>query len=355
MEKSTESTDEHIPSFFQNSSQGSGATAGQIREVVEETDDNNAARPNVFMANKDRGKAVVGGFTCSVPECFSNSKRNPELSFYNFPNGKSAEKQELRKKWLHMISRKDFKDPKLGHRVCSLHFLGGRKTYLNNIPTIVPKTKINKEQKERKTYKARNREFVPELVQSTEPINHNVTSDQVEIQGVIEPEQQKESEEKTLKARILELERANVSLTEKVDRLTEGNTPINSKPKSRFLLDDIKSNPKSFRFYTGLTDYETFKIIFDSFGPAAGILVYHGTKANPENIDTPEYNKRGPKRALTAEQEFFYVLVKLRLGLLEEDIAFRVGISCSHFSRICITWLDFLHSKFRTYPIWPSK
>ena len=25
-----------------------------------------------------------GGFTCCVPGCFSNNKKNPELSFYNF-------------------------------------------------------------------------------------------------------------------------------------------------------------------------------------------------------------------------------------------------------------------------------
>ena len=47
--------------------------------------------------------------------------------------------------------------------------------------------------------------------------------------------------------------------------------------------------------------------------------------------------------------------MRLRLGLLEYDIAYRAGISSSQFSRIWITWLDFLHSKFRTFPIWPSK
>ena len=49
-----------------------------------------------------------GGFTCCVPGCFSNNKKNPELSFYNFRNGKSPESQELRKKWIHLISRKNF-------------------------------------------------------------------------------------------------------------------------------------------------------------------------------------------------------------------------------------------------------
>ena len=79
-----------------------------------------------------------GGYTCCVPGCSSNNKRNPELSFYNFPNGKSKESIELRNRWINLISRKDF-SPTIGHRVCSLHFPGGRKTYMNLLPTIVPK------------------------------------------------------------------------------------------------------------------------------------------------------------------------------------------------------------------------
>ena len=44
----------------------------------------------------------------------------------------------MREIWLNKISRKKF-NPTTGHRVCSAHFLGGEKTYDNNIPTIVPK------------------------------------------------------------------------------------------------------------------------------------------------------------------------------------------------------------------------
>lgn len=76
-----------------------------------------------------------GGFTCCVPGCFSNSKRDVNLSFYGFPKEKN-----LRKRWLHKISRKNF-SPSSGHRVCSLHFEGGRKTYMNNVPVIFPLAK----------------------------------------------------------------------------------------------------------------------------------------------------------------------------------------------------------------------
>ena len=81
---------------------------------------------------------VVGGYMCCIPGCFSNSKRDKHISFCAFPNGKSKEKQMLLKKWICMICRKDFK-PMPGHRVCSEHFVGGKRTYLNEFLTITPK------------------------------------------------------------------------------------------------------------------------------------------------------------------------------------------------------------------------
>ena len=44
-----------------------------------------------------------GGTTCCIPTCNSNTKRNPELSFYKIPVEKN-----LRKKWLHWIGRANF-------------------------------------------------------------------------------------------------------------------------------------------------------------------------------------------------------------------------------------------------------
>ena len=110
---------EENPSFFQSSS-----TGGQMfdsPDIVEKT-----------VRSKSDSK-IIGGFTCCVPGCASNNKRNPELSFYNFPNGKSQESKNLRKAWLHLVSRKNF-SPTSGHRVCSKHFPGGKKT-LHESPT----------------------------------------------------------------------------------------------------------------------------------------------------------------------------------------------------------------------------
>jgi hypothetical protein len=119
---------------------------------------------------------------------FQHHKRNPELSFYSIPSGKSEESKELRKRWINLISRKDF-SPTIGHRVCSLHFPGGRKTYFNQLPTIVPKATRPTPTKPRSTVKARNRTL---LVSSTKlvPTKRRLFSELYEnnnLSGSIEP------------------------------------------------------------------------------------------------------------------------------------------------------------------------
>ena len=57
-----------------------------------------------------------------------------ELSYYVIPKD-----SKLRKRLLAVISRKDFTSA-ASHRVCSLHFAGGKKIYLNNVATTVTKT-----------------------------------------------------------------------------------------------------------------------------------------------------------------------------------------------------------------------
>ena len=75
-----------------------------------------------------------GGTTCCIPTCNSNTKRNPEQSFYKI----SVEKN-LRKKWLHWIGRAYFIPKSYHHVNCSKHFVGGKKDCRDNIPTLVQK------------------------------------------------------------------------------------------------------------------------------------------------------------------------------------------------------------------------
>ena len=94
------------------------------------------------------------GFTCCVPGCYNNSHRDRELRFYTFP--KDVTQREL---WLKNISRAGVSgcfntfQPTTGHRVCSVHFSGGRKTYNIRVPTQFPLRGVN----ERKHRRGRGR------------------------------------------------------------------------------------------------------------------------------------------------------------------------------------------------------
>lgn len=90
------------------------------------------------------------GFTCCVPGCYNNSHRDRDLRFYTFPKDAS-----LREQWLRNISRAGVSgcfstfQPTTGHRVCSVHFAGGRKTYTIRVPSLFPLRGVNERRNRR--------------------------------------------------------------------------------------------------------------------------------------------------------------------------------------------------------------
>ncbi|XP_029283941.1 THAP domain-containing protein 11 [Cottoperca gobio] len=90
------------------------------------------------------------GFTCCVPGCYNNSHRDRDLRFYTFPKDST-----LREQWLRNISRAGVSgcfstfQPTTGHRVCSVHFAGGRKTYTIRVPSLFPLRGVNERRSRR--------------------------------------------------------------------------------------------------------------------------------------------------------------------------------------------------------------
>ena len=94
-------------------------------------------------------------------------------------------------------------------------------------------------------------------------------------------------------------------------------------------------------------------------GPAASNLTYWDPGKVAESGDkldttTKGYSK-GRNRKCSPIDEFFMVLVRLRLGLFERDLGYRFGISQSTVSRILITWINFIYLQLQTIPLWPSR
>ena len=244
---SAESNRNQLPRFFNNSCTGADSVHGKadlhLAADLHSEDDALSEGPSDLM----KRKGGPGGCTCCVPECFSNSKRGPSLSFYSFPGGKSEDKVLLRKRWFHLVGRKEFR-PTHGHRVCSKHFLGGKKTYMNNLPMITPKTAKAKPAVPRQTTKARNR-TVPTI--STGPVLEDVLQEEsTDVHTVNNSEE--------LETRLQFLETENRRLKEENERLKSENACLLEKvsecqKKPSFSFKDVKDNDKLFKFLYWLT------------------------------------------------------------------------------------------------------
>jgi hypothetical protein len=119
-------------------------------------------------------------------------------------------------------------------------------------------------------------------------------------------------------------------------------------------LNAVKEKPDLFQFYTNLPNYDVFDALCD----------YLSTRYNCEGSSlrrwkgSKEIGKRSAEgrglmqqtsgnRKLTFREEFFLVLVKLKTGRLNRDLAFSFGISSGLVSELFTSWLFFLETELK--------
>lgn len=108
----------------------------------------------------------------------------------------------------------------------------------------------------------------------------------------------------------------------------------------QFCIEHIAENDSLIKFYTGFYSYSLVLRFFDFLGPAAFSLNYWGDSERKSN-------RRRKQRSLSSLNQFFLTLIKLRLKLLERDLAFRFGISTALVSKFFITWVCFLYHQLK--------
>ncbi len=96
-----------------------------------------------------------------------------------------------------------------------------------------------------------------------------------------------------------------------------------------FMIEQISSNDNLVRFYTAFTSYHLLKNFFDFLGPSTYKLNYWGDSE-------PKTSRRRKCMMLNPLNQFFLMLVKLRLDLRVTDMAIRFGISSSLVSKYLI-------------------
>lgn len=265
---------------------------------------------------------------CVVPGCSSRSNRERHLTFHSLP----LSNKRLLKQWVHQIGRKNLPINACS-RVCSRHFKNscGRRLRCDEYPTEnLPQlaTRVSTQAPRRPPLSRRTTSTVSQVTDLEEPARKEV--------GVNTDAY--DDEVAKLRARVTELEEEVTIL-----RQEKANGMAN------FRLRAIADDDSKVAFYTGFSSYAHLKVCFDFLGPATNHLHYR------DSTRVTHERKKTRPRSLSPLNEFFLTLVRLRLGLLEEDIGYRFGVSQSTVSRIFTTWINFLYLQFKQIPIWPPR
>ena len=118
------------------------------------------------------------------------------------------------------------------------------------------------------------------------------------------------------------------------------------KQKQHLRLSNIEDDDEKVGFYTGFSSYAALMVRFNILGKGSLKLNYWGsTKCEAKTA-------KDHRRALLPLEEFFLMLVCLRLGLFEQDLAYCFAVSQSTVSRIIKTWINFIYLQFKQIPLW---
>ena len=115
----------------------------------------------------------------------------------------------------------------------------------------------------------------------------------------------------------------------------------------KFSIERFSTDDDAIKFYTGFCSYKHFILFYDFIKPTAETMTYcyaSGILENRPNI-----------RAMHLIDELFMFLVRIKLGLFQQDLAHRFNLHISSVSRKITTWANYLYFFLGSQTIWPSR
>ena len=144
-------------------------------------------------------------------------------------------------------------------------------------------------------------------------------------------------------------------IQQKITHLEEKVQIESSFRQKTLTLDNIKDNQKQMQFWTGFPSFDNFKAIFNFLEPRAKDMVYWRGHMSTSTCTSTRSNKPGPERKLDLLDEFFMTMVRLRVGLLTEDLAQRFNVSAGTVSSVVTSWVNLMYSDLRMICHLPPK
>ena len=292
--------------------------------------------------------------SCCAVNCTNRFSKNSGIGFFVFPA------DEARKKlWCRAISH-DKWIPKKFDRICGEHFARGRPSKnpedVDFVPTIfkdrkrrIIGPKIDDTRGKHLVKRTRRKQDQDEVETAAKILINlsstsfedstvsNPTYTDAEVQTDPTPESVEFRRQVQLKVTIQQLQSKLLSLEGTLFTLSQ---------KQKMMTFIVDNNEKT-RFLTGLPSYALFCSLFDYMQPVI-------ERARKTSADL-EVSMPGRPRKLTCKEEFLAVLIRLRLGLLVEDISARFEVSPATFSRFFSLWIKTLAAEMKNIFPWPTK
>ncbi|XP_055509316.1 uncharacterized protein LOC129707898 isoform X1 [Leucoraja erinacea] len=299
---------------------------------------------------------------CAVLNCANRGDRERHLSYFRIPKVRRNDGKEKREvkgqqqlKWLANIGRTDIKIEKIAnYRVCCLHFINKQPAAWNNVtnPDWAPTVNMgrNVKRKDRHTSSTKRECTKADLISAQALVALQDEVEQVALQDEVEQVNDYENFEPELQVHHeLDME-TQTPVKETMDTSTqtemcaaditvlEAQAASNNKDlaKARQEADQIKFSQESFskddkkvEYYTGLPTFTILMVVFNYV-----------------------QDKLPTRHSLTYFQQLLIILMKLRLAVTHEDLAYRFFVSESTISRVFNTGLDALYgiSKLIAWP-----
>lgn len=286
---------------------------------------------------------------------------------FNFPTARAD--PESRRRWICVINRADLnkpyklKEPGISNRVCSEHFVDGRPTKEHPDPELkLGKGNQSKLAKPRQGHQIRASSSAAMDTDSTEHLDRPTDAtetDSAKYTSILFAfvilfyycvklftENQK-----------LALENAKLKFKNKQLLMKLQMEQKSRKDSSKYTFENIVKDDSCAAFYTGIAKkslVQKLHSLIERFVRRK----WRGFNVGYSLIKrkfTRSPKKFGPTSKIASIDEFLLTLMKLRLGLLNRDLADRFKISETVCSRIIKTWLAAMRMTLVNLVYWPMK
>ena len=287
----------------------------------------------------------------------------PPFRLHTFPS--ELRFAVIRDKWILAINRETKKKkpwkPGKSDVICSVHFVDGMPTAMNPAPTLElgyyqpvlkPRRKLVRNVPVKQQIDCNRNDHVDSTPTDVEDDDGVISGSAIQCMSCADSGALKEEIAK-LREEISILKKEKAISDTKIKYLTKEIKGLKLKNSKKGLsVEHIKKDSEMI-FCTGLS-IKVFNALFKILKPHLPTLVYwRGRNAVAVK---PNKCKRQRKFRLLYQNQMLLVLMRLRLGILMQDLAMRFDVSVASCSAIFTTWIKFLSSSIaNALVIWLPK